>query len=96
MRNPNHIVIYRDSKVSRPKYFGPFVSDSLAWAFHDKLPEPLEGGAKVVKAVSPYDHHEAELAAMAITRERDVNHPVNLAIYRPKPLTTFQPRRKSG
>lgn len=93
MKNPNHIVIYRDSKVSRPKYYGPFVSMSIAWAFHDQLPEPLEGGAKAVKSVSPYDHNEAELAAMAITRERDANHPVNLAMFKPQRPMTFQARK---
>lgn len=78
--------------MSRPKYYGPFVSMSIAWSFHDALPEPLEGGAKAVKSFSPYDHSEAELASMAIIRERDAKHPVNLALYKPKPLL-IQPLR---
>lgn len=65
-----HIVIYRDTLKDRNRYFGPFVSDTMAYDFCDALPTPLEGGYKYVKNLSPYNHEEARLAADVIIRRR--------------------------
>lgn len=65
-----HLIIYKDSPDARNLYFGPFVSDRLAYDFMDALPTPRQGGNKVVKLLSPYTSDDAHLAVVAIMSQR--------------------------
>lgn len=76
-----YLVVYKDAANARTKYFGPFVSDVGADDFRDRLPEPLEGGYKRLKALAPYSSVEAEIAAHAIKSQRNPNSPVYAATH---------------
>lgn len=73
---PQYVIIYKDHATARNRYYGPFVSDSLAEDFMSDLPEPLPGGLKVYKLVSPFTFDEARLASMEIMQSRNAPHHV--------------------
>lgn len=67
-----YVVIYKDDAHTRNRYFGPFITVSVAEAFLSTLPRPLPGGAKTWKTIEPYSHSEASLARDAILRNREL------------------------
>lgn len=75
------IVIYKDSATARNQYYGPFVSDRMASDFMDTLPEPLNGGLKTYKSMSPYTYDEADLARDVVLRQRSGKSEVDKVIY---------------
>lgn len=67
------VVIYKDSTDARNLYFGPFVSDTLASTFMGSLPNPMAGGSKTYKQMSPFEYDEIRLACEYIMRARGVS-----------------------
>lgn len=65
-----YMVIYKDGPDYRSRYFGPFVSITLAESFLTILPDPQPGGNKVWKPVEPYTASDAVFARDAILRAR--------------------------
>jgi hypothetical protein len=73
------IIAYKDASNARVKYFGPFASEVIAYEFSEALPAPLEGGYKLVKHLSPFGAHEADLAHATIILQRDPSSPTHRA-----------------
>ena len=71
-----YLVIFRDGPKTRSYYYGPFVSESIANSFMDRLPEPSEGGLKTFKFISPYNYDEADIASDVILNARNPDHPI--------------------
>lgn len=65
-----YIVIYKDSPKVRSMHYGPFVSPALAESFMNELPEPLEGGMKMLRVLAPYTYFEHTIARDVILRKR--------------------------
>lgn len=73
MKNhPQYIVIYRDSTRARNRYYGPFISETMAERFVDCLPEPQQGGQKLYRLIRPFTFEECSLATMEIEQVRDL------------------------
>lgn len=74
MRKPQYLVVYRDSKKTKSRIYGPFVDTKLAHRFKDNLPTPLPGGFKVVKHTEPQTFEDVAQAASRVAEERRVSH----------------------
>lgn len=70
MRNPQYLVIYKDSAKAKQRFFGPFVQPSIADNFASRLPSPLEGGHKIIKHTEPQTYDEATRVAFQLVAER--------------------------
>ncbi len=75
--NKRFIVVYKDHATARNNYYGPFVSDAIADDFMRQLPEPLKGGAKVVKPLHTFTHYECDMAALEIIERRKQDQTVH-------------------
>lgn len=71
MKQQTHMVYFKDARGTPSHFFGPFVSERLAYEFADELPEPQETGVKSVYPVSTYTFDEANLAAQEILSHRN-------------------------
>lgn len=70
MRNPQYLILYRDSKRAKAHIFGPFVTQTIADKFKEDLPEPLEGGYKLRRYTEPQTYNEAKSVALSLVKER--------------------------
>jgi hypothetical protein len=71
VKGTRHIVGYKDGPDGQTRYYGPFVSPSVADFFIAALPTPLEGGFVRAVTLQPFTVQEAHLVASLIKRERD-------------------------
>lgn len=69
--NPSRFIVgYKDDEDAKVRYFGPFVSESVADFFTAALPEPLEGGWVRTVALQPFGPQEGRTVNQLILRER--------------------------
>lgn len=67
---PRIIVAYKDSNASHTRFFGPFVSDSVADFFQACLPVPLKGGWAKRIQLQPFGSNDGHIVAKNILAER--------------------------
>ena len=70
MRKPQYLVLYRDRPKAKTRIFGPFVNGEMASRFRDRLPDPLEGGYRLIKNTEPQTFDEADRVARQLLIER--------------------------
>lgn len=70
MKATTYIVGYKDSEDAKVRYFGAFVSESVADFFIAALPEPLEGGFARVVPLQPFTAQEGFTVSRMILAER--------------------------
>lgn len=76
MKSTSYFAGYKDGPKAPIRYFGPFVSTSVADFFLAALPKPRKGGWKAVRHLQPYSVQEGHTVAEMIKRERDAQQPV--------------------
>lgn len=64
------MVQYRDKRGEVARYFGPFVSRSIAEFFQACLPEPLDGGVCQILTLQPFTQADGHIVAQKILEER--------------------------
>lgn len=74
MRGTQYLVVYKDSKGAKQRFFGPFVQPSIAQDFAEHLPSPLEGGHKLIKHTEPQTFSEAQRVAFQLVSDRTKTH----------------------
>ncbi len=67
---PRKIVAYKDGPDDPTRFFGPFVSDSVADFFRAALPMPLKGGYAKTLSLQPFSAHDGHTVAKMILAER--------------------------
>lgn len=70
MSQPRYILGYKDGPTTTVRYFGPFVSESVADFFAACLPDPQEGGWVKSVLLQPFTAQEGHQVAQLIERER--------------------------
>ena len=70
MKPTTYMVGYKGSPQTSTRYFGPFVSESVADFFTASLPKPLNGGWVRTVLVQPFLSHEGRQVSQLILRER--------------------------
>jgi hypothetical protein len=70
MKQTSYIVGYKDSREADIKYFGPFVSTSVADFFKASLPMPLEGGFCRTVTLQPFSAQDGHTVSQLVMRER--------------------------
>lgn len=68
---PRSIIAYKDSEEATTRYFGPFVSESVADFFRASLPLPLKGGWAKRFTLQPFGAHDGHNVSQVILRERE-------------------------
>lgn len=62
MKPTSYLVVHRTTRSSPTLYFGPFVSEAIAYQFQSCLPVPASGGFSEVTVVQPFTSCEAHIA----------------------------------
>lgn len=70
MIGPRKIVAYKDSADEPTRFFGPFVSDSVADFFRASLPMPLKGGWARTISLQPFGVQDGHTVSKMIMSER--------------------------
>jgi len=67
----SYIVGYKDHRNAKTRYFGPFVSESVADYFKANLPLPTDSGFCRTVMLQPFQVQEGHQVAQLIRRERE-------------------------
>jgi hypothetical protein len=70
MRSASFIVGFKDGPDKRIKYFGPFVSQSIADYFRASLPMPQKGGWCRSRRLEPFSAHDGRKVTELVLSER--------------------------
>lgn len=70
MSSFRYMVQYRDKRGEVARYFGPFVTMSVAQYFKACLPEPLDGGVCLIHSLQPFSGNEGHIVNQKIIEER--------------------------
>lgn len=71
MKATTYLLGYKDSENDKVRYFGPFVSLSVAEFFQASLPMPLKGGWARIVQIEPFLAHEGHTVSQLILKERE-------------------------
>lgn len=70
MKSTQYFAGYRDHPKAPTRYFGPFVSESVAEFFVAALPKPQKGGWARIRHLQPFGVQEGRTVSEMILRER--------------------------